>query len=156
MKDDIRFYIYDENLGDWEPNTYTLSELPQKISNGENPTICPIKEDGQTGQPILYRQYMALLSQKTNQPAAKKKLFTYEVVTHNVYKKNKFDAEGFKKKLNALAVEGYRLVAFGNVSGVPESEEAMERAVLSAVFGGEAAIKDYKIALAIMEKEIEK
>lgn len=61
-----------------------------------------------------------------------------------------------RKKINTLAAEGYRLVAFGNISGVPECEELMERAALSSVFGGEPQIRDYKIALAIMEKEIVK
>lgn len=61
---------------------------------------------------------------------------------------------GFKKKINKLATDGYRLVTFGNVSGFPESEEAMEQAVINSVFDGNSVIHDYKIAVAIMEKEI--
>ena len=105
MKEDIKFYIYNENLGDWEIDTFTLRELSERIKDNENPTICPIKEDGQAGQPIPYRQYVAALLRQSPLPI-QKVYYTYEVITHNVYKKTNLTPWVLRKKsINLLPMD---------------------------------------------------
>lgn len=82
--------------------------------------------------------------------------YYYEVVTHSKYEKSRFDAIGFKNKINRLSQNGFRLAAFGTVSGLPSCEEAIEKAVWESFIGTDSSttIQDYKIAVAIMEKQI--
>lgn len=67
----MKFYLYIDEAKQWSSETYTLGELASIIPPRENPSICPVMENGETGQAIFYRQYLEAL----NNPREPKKRF---------------------------------------------------------------------------------
>jgi hypothetical protein len=58
--------------------------------------------------------------------------------------------------LNYYACKGFKLAAMGVVSGLPDLNELIEKGVLDSFCGsnGTTRIQDYKVAIAIMEKQV--
>lgn len=67
----MKFYLYIDEAKQWSSETYTLGELASIIPPSKNPSICPVTENGETGQAIFYRQYLEAL----NNPREQKKGF---------------------------------------------------------------------------------
>lgn len=157
MKTPSNFLYFDTASNEWAETT-----LDALASTNEPEThIVPVYDDGSQGPQTTWGQWQKVQAlvyrapvQKnaTPQPSA---AVQYEVITHDRYHKGTFDAKGLKKKLNECAAKGYRLAAFGVVSGVPNPEEVIEKGVLDSFFGSDSAgtINDYRVALAIMEKQ---
>ena len=152
-KKEQTFLYYDPVMQAWDTQAYTLAELAELPDISEQSIICTA--DGQTQM-----TYADALNTNTQ-----KECYQYEVVTHGKYIKDVFDAAGLKAKLNALGAHGYRLAAFGTVSGTKKictsSKEAWDSVAIDTALGLDSTdpvsaafdIKDYRVAVAIMEKK---
>ena len=158
MKTPTSFYVFDIEANKWREAS--LDDLA--VANDPTLHIVPLYDDGSQGPQTTWGQWQKVQAlayrapvQKTATPQPSAAV-QYEVITHDRYHKGTFDAAGLKKKLNECAAKGYRLAAFGVVSGVPNPEEVIEKGVLDSFFGSDSAgtINDYRVALAIMEKPI--
>lgn len=133
----------------WDTQAYTLAELAELPDIAPESIVCTA--DGQTQM-----TYGDALNTNTQ-----KECYQYEVVTHGKYINDEFDAVGLKEKLNALGAHGFRLVGFGMVSGTKKKCTSEKEAWKTAALGFDAAspvstafsIKDYRVAVAIMEKK---
>ncbi len=58
----MKFYLYNDEAKQWSTETYTLGQLARIIHPSENPSICPVMDNGEAGQSIFYRQYLKALN----------------------------------------------------------------------------------------------
>ena len=148
-KKEQTFLYFDPVMQAWDTQAYTLAELAELPDIAPESIVCTA--DGQTQM-----TYGDALNTNTQ-----KECYQYEVVTHGKYINDEFDAVGLKEKLNALGAHGFRLVGFGMVSGTKKKCTSEKEAWKTAALGFDAAspvstafsIKDYRVAVAIMEKK---
>lgn len=148
------FLYFDPVIQAWDTQTYTIAELGELPDINTDSIVCTA--DGQTQM-----TYGELLSNPLP-----KECYQYEVITHGKYIRDEFDAAGLKAKLNSLGAHGYRLVAFGSVSGnatkCDTTNETWKNVGRNLALGidntdtitNAVEIKDYRVAIAIMEKKL--
>lgn len=152
-KKEQTFLYFDPLLQAWDSQVYTQAELAELPDICAESLVCTA--DGQNQM-----TYGELLSKPVI-----KECYQYEVVMHGKYYKDVFDADGLKAKLNAMGAHGYRLVGFGMVSGnaiyCDKTHETMKQTIVNGVLGidndntvtNATQIKDYRVAVAVMEKK---
>lgn len=125
-----------------------LQATLEELTSRDDPDlyVIPIYENNQQGEQCTWQDWpkqqkardLKLKEQQEEEcrktEANKPTIYEYEVIEHTKYKGlagNEFDVKGLKEKINALAAQGYRLVA----ACAPTTSQTQ---VISGLFGSGA------------------
>ena len=155
MNTPTHFLFFDEYENKWVQAT--TDELSMR--NDPDLYVIPIYENNQQGEQCTWQDWpkqqkardLKLKEQQEEErrkaEANKPTIYEYEVIEHTKYKGlagNEFDVNGLREKINALAVQGYRLVT----ACAPTT---LQNQTMNSVFGGGSGISLHGV-VAIMER----